>query len=77
MGVQSFNMTGSTRKNTLQIPAGLSLQRNKPEPAADFDSAALHLNPQRLEPPSLLATESLRLHYKDFTAKRFGRSWCE
>ena len=48
-------MTGSTRKHTLQIPAGLSLRRYNPEAAADFDSTSLYLNPPRLSPAALLA----------------------
>lgn len=71
-GVQSLDMSGCTNTNTPQFPAGRSLQQYKPEPAADFDSAALHLNPQRLSASSLRAAQSL--HYKDFTAESSGKN---
>lgn len=50
-------MTGSTRKHTLRIPAGLSPRLYNPEAAADFDSSPLYLNPQRLSPVSPRVTK--------------------
>lgn len=69
MGLQSSNMTGSTRKHAPNP------RRTEPvaiQPRGWFDSAPLHLNPRRLSPASLQATERPRQHYKRFYCKELG-----